>query len=893
MEEKINMKRILSLVLVLVMLLSTMAILTACPDSTPSDPPKTTTTTTSRWDTVIPNDPTKEYTYNTYMSSFPSSWNPHTFETSDQSEILDYTTGGFYTFDYNDDRTGFVVIPSMAAAMPKDVSDLYVSDKWNIKDGEANRAWRIQIREDLEWEDGTPIKAEDFYESLRRVLDPRALNHRADSYYSGSMTIVGAKDYYYSGRLVKDSYALIETAKDPYYRVEDFQKRDNGQLTPDGEFDLYFNVDDGCSWSSNSLQDYYYAGYLFVTDENGNLVKDGNGNYVKSDACLQFEEILAAADDEGWVNVDAKFAGYLMNIVAYLQVAGTPDEYSAYLEANGSDPDYAYVEWNEFCYLGKTWPEFKFEDVGFVLVDEHNIDIILTSPLSGFYLNYSLTGDFSLVNIDLYDSCASYDALTGIYTNTYGTSVDTYMSFGPYKLTSFQADKQFVLERNDNWFGYNDCAPGAGWYQTTKVVYDWINDNNTAMEAFLQGKLDGKGLDVNTIEKYSGSGRIYYTDGSSTWFIAMNPNLSKFQEWEKTHPGYNKSVLTIKEFRMALSFSLDRKSFLLACDPTGSVALGCFNDMICSRPDEGIMYRQEEQAKDVLLDFWGISQDDIGEGKFYADKDDAIDSITGYNLTRAKQLFNEAYDTAVAQGIYNGEDKIHIIVGIPSSYSFYTNGYEFFKNCWSEAVKGTKFEGKIELAQDTTIDGNTFGNSLRNNQTDLLFGVGFSGSPLDPYGLVEVYTTPGYQYNTVWNTKSDNIVVDINGTNYVASVYDWTMALGGEKITITPCDAEGNATGDPKTYSCGSGTEGVTTDERLAVLAALEGATLERYELLPLSNQSSASLLGLQVEYGQKEYVYGVGRGGIQYMTYNYDDTEWDAYVKSLGGIIKYEDITE
>lgn len=881
MEEKTNMKRIVSLVLVLVMLVSAMAILTACPE--PDDPYK-----------GVDESLKGQYTYNTYMTSFPSSWNPHTYETSDQSEILDYTTGGFYAFDYNEDRTGFVVIPSMAAQMPQDVTSQYVGDdfKWEIEDGEEHRVWRIEIRKDLKWEDGTPITTRDFYESLRRVLDPKALNHRADSYYSGDMSIVGAMRYYYSGRLVKDSYALVSNTSDPYYKVEDFEVRDNGQLTPDGEFDLYFNIKDGCSWSSNSMYDYYAAGYLFVTDEEGNLVKDADGNYVKSEACTQFEEIVGLADDEGWVAVDTKIANYLMNIVAYLQVGGTPDEYSAYLKGEGDDPEYAYVEWNEFCYIGKLWDEYDFEDVGFIVVDDYNIDIVLETPLSGFYLNYSLTGDFSLVNIDLYDRCASYDSLTGIYTNSYGTSVDTYMSFGPYKLTSFQTDKQFILERNDNWFGYNDHEPGEGWYQTSRVVYDWIENNDTAMEAFLQGKLDNKGLDVNTLNKYSGSGRLYYTDGASTWFIAMNPNISAFQNWEKDHPGYNKSVLTVKEFRMALSYSLDRKSFLLACDPTGSVALGCFNNMICSRPEAGVMYRQEEQAKDVLLDFWGVDESQIGEGKFYATKDEAISSITGYNIDQAKELFNQAYDNAVAQGIYNGTDTVQICVGIPSTYSFYTNGFNFFQSCWTEAVKGTKFEGKLELVKDDTIDGNTFANSLRNNQTDLLFGVGFTGSALNPYGLVQVYTTPSYQYNQVWNTKSERLVVEIKGQNYVASVYDWTMALGGSKITVTPCDAEGNATGNPvEGYACGSGTKNVTEEERLAVLAAIEGAVLARYELLPLSNQSSASLLGAQVEYGQKDYVYGVGRGGIQYMTYNYDDYEWEAFINKNGGTLKYEEL--
>ena len=45
----------------------------------------------------------------------------------------------------------------------------------------------------------------------------------------------------------------------------------------------------------------------------------------------------------------------------------------------------------------------------------------------------------------------------------------------------------------------------------------------------------------------------------------------------------------------------------------------------------------------------------------------------------------------------------------------------------------------------------------------------------------------------------------------------------------------------------------------------------------------------MQINYYTEEYVYGVGRGGIKYMTYNYTDAEWDAYVADNGGILNYK----
>ena len=37
----------------------------------------------------------------------------------------------------------------------------------------------------------------------------------------------------------------------------------------------------------------------------------------------------------------------------------------------------------------------------------------------------------------------------------------------------------------------------------------------------------------------------------------------------------------------------------------------------------------------------------------------------------------------------------------------------------------------------------------------------------------------------------------------------------------------------------------------------------------------------MKIKYGTEEYVFGVGRGGVKYMTYNYSDAEWAEFVKA------------
>ena len=181
---------------------------------------------------------------------------------------------------------------------------------------------------------------------------------------------------------------------------------------------------------------------------------------------------------------------------------------------------------------------------------------------------------------------------------------------------------------------------------------------------------------------------------------------------------------------------------------------------------------------------------------------------------------------------------------------------------------------------DATL-GNGFGNALRNNQVDMLFGVGWTGSALAPYNLIGAYTTDEYQYNRHWKTNEAMLTINLNGTDYTASVLDWTNTLEGDEITITAAD------GTKKQYK--AGTSDNVDAERFTILAALEGAVLETYDLLPMIDEANANLKGMQIQYYTEDYVFGMGRGGIKYYTYNYTDAEWDEYVKSQGGQLNYK----
>ena len=382
-----------------------------------------------------------------------------------------------------------------------------------------------------------------------------------------------------------------------------------------------------------------------------------------------------------------------------------------------------------------------------------------------------------------------------------------------------------------------------------------------------------------------------YKEKNFTLFIALNPSLEGLNKaQEKAGENINKTILTILEFRQALSFSVDRAQFCLKCHPTGKPAIAVFNDLIISDKENGTSFRSHEEAKDNILKYWELT-DEVGEGKQYATKEEAIASIIGVDLIKAKEKFTIAYNKAIENGIMDNDDVVQLTIGIPSQSEFYKNGSNFLIECWSNAVKGTPLEGKLIFDIDSYI-GSVYKHAVRINRVDILFSVGYDTNVLYPYTLMQVYTDPTYQYDPAidYSTIEAEVyfdsVIDVNGKEWknvtlVDSVFDWAnKALLGEIIecSIKETKETIKIKFDDK--------DSIKMKEK--ILCIVEDKMLEQYTMLPLEVGASTILKGKQINYSIGKYVYGVNYGGIKYITYNYSDEAWERYIKSVGGNIDY-----
>lgn len=784
------------------------------------------------------------YTYNEAVTAFPTNWSPFSYQTSTDASIKDWLERGFYVFDYNETKDSYKIVPEAAVGELVDITSDYVGKKWNIpefvldKDGKPTEekskhlVWKVTLRSDLAWEDGTPIKAQDFVTSMQLLLNPKAKNHRADTVYSGNFKLIGAEAYLKGGVELDTSFrSLIKN--------------------------LNINEKDDASSMAKLLEVY--------GDKKGYI--DWKNSYGDS---YDFEK-------KAWTG--AAEAGVVETPLTVKElyeffVSGEGAKFATWAD-EAQKKEWAFDE----LFAKYTAPEMPFDTVGIEALSDTELVYALDAPLSGFYLYYSLPA--FLVHEELYNKLASEK--DGVYTNSYGTSVETSKSWGPYRLSEFQSDKVYTLARNEKWYGYADPI-NEGRYQTTHIRTQLVKEAATRRQMFENGELDFYGLNKDDMQDYGKSQHTYYTEGDSVYAIALNPDLAALEANQKTAgENINKTILTLKDFRIAISAAMNRAEFALATNPVSRPAFALYGSQIVADPDNAVFYRDTDVAKKVVADFWGLSEE-IGEGKMYADIDEAIESVSGYNLEMAKQHFDKAYDEAIAKGLMKEGDVVKIIIGTPNMTSvFYNNGYDFIVNNYTEAVKGTKLEGKLEFERDGTL-GNGYADALRNNKVDMLFGVGWTGSTFDPYGLIEAYVKENYQYDKSWDTSKAMLEITLDGVKYKASVFEWFEVINAKVVPVTNVE-----TGEKVNMTLPYSTVKEEADRRIYVLGQLENAILQNYHFIPLIGSYSAALKSMKVKYYTEDQIFPMGRGGIKYMTYNYDDAQWAAYVKEQGGTLNYK----
>lgn len=810
-------KKLLMLIAMVLVVVLCASVLTACKKDKGKDnkPYDITKRASTGW------EDSRQYTLREYTAQLPGQWCTILSSDSVDNDMESYMTSAFYEFNYKFDADGKIVpgaytVEYSAATKLEDVTKKYAGKYGLAADAKKGQAFAMTLRNDLKWNDGTPIKAADFVYTMTQQLSPKYLFDTASNYYSGNYVIHNAENYVKQGQ--KGMFPAYSVMKE--YNVEDDAKliysTTNSRVAEKG-FTPEVIVEE--------------FGIEGMTVEKINALNGKSLADIKKDATL----------NETW---------------------------EALLGAN-EELDFFETEYE--------FPAMDFSEVGYFVGDnEYELVMVIDGTLKPLDEEGNLTyeagyyfSNWPLVKKDLWEKCE--DTTKTPYANSYCTSLEKSASWGPYKLTNYQDDKTYTVSRNDKWFGYG-LPQYAKQYQTDTIITNKIPEWDTAWLSFQNGDLDSISMDVKIASDYRTSRQAFFTPDTATG--CLNLQSLAISHTDKR----NNLLLNYADFRKAISLALNRDDYCAKNRPSSQAALGLLNSMYYNDVENGKVYRDSVQAKEAILSAYGAEKVEGGwkvGTVVYKDIDEAVDAMTGYNVTLARQLMTSAYNKAKADGNYRDGEKIILTFGVSEITANTDRTKNWFQAAFDDATKGTALEGKISIEYFIFSD-KTWSDQFKKGEYDLCFGA-WANAPFNPsYLLCETQINKAVRWAQEWDPTKVSVTVkatpdaDHKDGVYTYNLEQWRLILQGKE-------------------GCPVNFKNFSMEDQLTALGAVEAAILKEYYSVPVFSLYSASLMGYKTDYVTYEYNTFMGYGGIRYMSYNFDDTEWAAFVSEKGGTLNYK----
>lgn len=830
-------KKLLMLIAMVLVVVLCASVLTACKKDKGKDnkPYDITKRASTGW------EDSRQYTLREYTSQMPGQWCTILSSDAVNNDMESYMTSAFYEFNYKFDADGKIVpgaytVEYSASTKLEDVTKKYAGQYGLAADAEKGQAFAMTLRNDLKWDDGTPIKAADFVYTMSQQLSPNYLFDTASNYYSGNYVIHNAQNYVKQGQ------------KGWFDNGNMNLKYSDLALGADGKYTLKGNectiaLKKPLVWLQGKTLEFYVtnAPQFFDTEA--------------------YASLLALANENGDVAVTAESLALLTTVIT------------------------AKADWGEtkentvgYMYVNYEYPAMDFSEVGYFVGDnEYELVMVIDGTLKPLDEEGNLTyeagyyfSNWPLVKKDLWEQCE--DTTKTPYANSYCTTLEKSASWGPYKLTNYQTDKTYTVSRNDKWFGYG-LEQYAKQYQTDTIITNKIPEWDTAWMSFRLGEYDSVSMDVKIANEYRTSRQAYFTPDTATFDLNLQSYaISRSKE-------RNNLLLNYEDFRKAISLALNRDDYCAKNSPSSQAALGLLNSMYYNDVENGKVYRDSVQAKEAILNAYGAEKVEGGwkvGNVVYSNIDEAVDATTGYNVTLARQLMTSAYNKAKADGKYSDGEKIVLTFGISEQTANTDRIKNWFQAAFDDATKGTAFEGKISIEYFIFSD-KTWSEQFADGEYDLCFGA-WGNAPFNPaYLLCETQISDDNRYAVKWDPTTVEVTVKATPDEkhkdgvYTYNLEQWRLILQGK---------EGCPVNFKKNFSM---------EDQLTALGAVETAILKAYYSIPVYSRYSASLMGYKTDYITYEYNTFMGYGGIRYMSYNFDDTEWAAFVAEKGGELNYK----
>lgn len=503
--------------------------------------------------------------------------------------------------------------------------------------------------------------------------------------------------------------------------------------------------------------------------------------------------------------------------------------------------------------------------VGFYKVDDTTIRYVCQSQMAlDDFLSFC--GNITLVQKDLYAK------------GNYGTSPETTMSYGPYKLST-QDDKQFVLVQNENYYQYEKKEDGTLYaetdyqvdgenvqaYQTTKIIIDVMTDE-AAEEAFTKGELSRWTPSADKIADYLESSQLRQEDTEETYAFFFNTNASALQKLD-SKGNKNAAVVSNINFRQAFSRAMDRKDWVTATagfKPAWYLLNSQF--YYDGYKDATTVYRDSNQAMQAIVDLYGLHYIDGAEFETLEAAYGSISAKAGFYLEDAKELMLQACTELVKAGLYQQGAPVEIKVAYSGEFGDAEKAQlDKVNEYLNAAVAGSGFGAITLVGAGNVAD---CGKAVSNGE----YAIGYGAKGGDKYAAftnMQLYydaETNAVDELGCWNPATETLSIEIRAQKVTKTLKEWSYSLVG--------DGE---------YA--SAPIGIKLD----IAAAMELAILANYYRIPMAAACNAYLQSYQVRDYAEQYNAMYGFGGFELMSYDYTDGEWAEYVSKSNGALSYE----
>ena len=820
-----------------------------------TDPATTTAATTTQATTTASDDPWDlTATYRNYISDV-SNLNPYSEDLATSSTVYAYLTDSLYTGDYDWDKAiedglaayegdfsqGAGILPygrfpAMAAGEPEDING----------DGTV---WQIELRQDLAFEDGTEIDAYTFEYSWQMLLDPKLLNVRASNLYDEAyLPLVNAEAYFKQYSPDKDElgfeiYLVGGEGGTVYTRANSYY----GHVIDEPTWPLYY-VDAASPWSSAHLvgpsdaepylEDWgqEYESYnsegvqFFLENEAGSVFRVDNvtGELYAPEAGWELDGVALTVYDG---SQDAIRAGALP---AYMDEAGN----YAPLDEDGLPLN------GEFTYNDAV--PVAWDTVGFEVIDQYTIQLTLAAAKTAWDLKGQLTSGITGVVPETEFEAGMNTART---QTTYGTIDNPLVSYGPYTLSTWEADTLFILDARDDYYASDD-------YRIRHVRYEFITDQSIAVEEFRAGRLDLVAASGDYFEEFKYSPYLKLTP--ATTFFRFAFNIAGSDQYDLN------PILVYPEFRQAFYYAIDREEFATEVRAPAHPTQAFLGPVYLSTEYNSVPYRYSEAGLAVTADM--------------------APETNGFDPVKARELFDEAYALAIdAEEIVDG-DTVHV------EYKFYDVETNWKVANWVKSTVESIFND-VTAAPRFVLDlvavsGDALDAAWDGGHFEMTFG-GWQGLNFDaPSMLGQVYNSANsYMLEKGFDTTDAVITINLAASKLAlqgwiadfdettateaqqAKYDDWVDLFAlfvGDELTCTYNELYEYAYGE--LYNVADVDYPGKQDDFDKITAALETVLLDQMIAIPLFTSVAATVYSSRVVFEANEYHAWMGWGGLKYM---------------------------